>query len=841
MEMDSRPEALAVLKETFRRQNLLRPARVRRYDAGDVLEYDVLGVAPAERARARLRIERFVGGGFAGQVYRARIENLTPPDAVPGLRAGEFYAVKILIPPSGFARWFRNLIYGLGFQGPFSAQVNPDAARVGALWQKFIRRAAASRLGSRAAVVNVYATFTDPDIGSCGEISEWLDGRLWRFESDDNLDARKAWRPGQPDDNLGSPEYRAKKAFMRRLVSLMREMGAHELARQYEWGTWKSQPNVLKRRRDDLDPAAGNTAVDFRAGLALLPWLPMSPADFRLIARGFRRGSLVQFDRGDLNRLRAYLRDHPDDFAGMEPALEELGRRDRAYRRSLPDIAHHHVRLFYDGKLWSEIIASAVRAWRIRGQIDGETAERLSRRPARAVPFYLLSLLPLAGRRLRRLFGHRALRRHAGRLLSSPDYFRRSLRGRIAESLQAWTRGGRVSETRALRILRRPLLYFANLPLALLPAGLHRFLTDRRRFLSSLDNIFARPARLYFKAPARERWLRDMVSRGRDNGMLSEEEAGRINSRIKEPFIQKYLKSLAVHICTLPVTQIVSVLVAVVYVRSHPELTWQEASVRAGLILGLFQVTPISPGSLIRGLYVAGLVLREKNFRDYNIAFALSFFKYIGYLAFPIQMAYRYPNLARFMAGHWATEAVHIIPVFGERGALLEHGMFDLFYNFPLTVRRRLRLRRERRKGVRPRLLHLPLLAAAGGALLAAGDFLYFRATGSEPGLNRMWWLAALTAFAAGALAAAWSGGASLARRIGSAALAGAALGLMDAALDTWLYPILAGLPAGGDPGSALAAAALKSLWSVFIFTLLALAGALAAETRPVREKTPSP
>jgi len=54
-------------------------------------------------------------------------------------------------------------------------------------------------------------------------------------------------------------------------------------------------------------------------------------------------------------------------------------------------------------------------------------------------------------------------------------------------------------------------------------------------------------------------------------------------------------------------------------------------------------------------------------------------------------MTYRYPALARFMAAHWATDAVHIVPVFGERGALLEHWVFCLFYNWPLTIRRKMR------------------------------------------------------------------------------------------------------------------------------------------------------
>ena len=58
--------------------------------------------------------------------------------------------------------------------------------------------------------------------------------------------------------------------------------------------------------------------------------------------------------------------------------------------------------------------------------------------------------------------------------------------------------------------------------------------------------------------------------------LLTEEDAGIILGQINEPFIQKYLKSLAVHVCTLPVTQVVSVIVAVWYKVAN-QLTWGEA------------------------------------------------------------------------------------------------------------------------------------------------------------------------------------------------------------------------------------------------------------------------
>jgi len=686
------------------------------------------------------------------------------------------------------------------------------------------------------------ATFVDPALGSCGEISEWIEGRMWRFEADDNLDARLKWKVGDPGDELGSPEYRAKRTFLKRLVQLMHEMGAFELARQYEWWTCKSQPNALKRIAGDPDPAEGYVAVDFRAGLALLPFIPMSPADFKLIFRGIARASFVQFDRGNLNKLRSFVKANSEIFADMHEAIEELKEAERLYRDSLPDITHHHFKLLYSFKLWSSILKSSIEGWKTRNIIDEKTSNRLHNKRFTTLIFYFLGLIPLLGNFLRKLWGREDYRKHYGRLLTSLDYFRRGVRARVAETLIHWHRRGRVDEKRAQKLSKHPARFFGHLPLSVFPARMHRFFSDRRFFLKSVDYIFIRPFRLYFKAEARERWLRETVSRGQKSGMLNKQEAEHIESQIKEPFIQKYLKSLAVHVCTVPVTQIVSVAVAFIYIKLHPELSWQQATLHAGIILGLFQVTPVSPGSLVRGLYVSFLILRDRNFKDYNIAFSLSFLKYIGYLAFPIQMAYRYPELARFMAGHWATGAVHIVPVFGERGALLEHVIFDLFYNYPLNIRRRIRQRRELRAALKPRSWHVFLCMFAGALVLALSDVVYFNLTGRIPTLGDIWWLAILVpVFAAGAVAA-FAGGASLSKRMKMGALSGVLIGLLYAASNTLLGSFLA------QEGAELVVSqhllgqiGLTALWRVFLFTILAIIGVFIAETRPLKPASSVP
>jgi hypothetical protein len=318
--------------------------------------------------------------------------------------------------------------------------------------------------------------------------------------------------------------------------------------------------------------------------------------------------------------------------------------------------------------------------------------------------------------------------------------------------------------------------------------------------------------------------------------MLTDEEAAHINAQLKEPFIQKYLKSLAVHVCTAPVTQIVSILVATIYVRMHPELSWQEAMVHAGLILGLFQVIPISPGSLARGLYVTFLVLRERNFKDYNIAFYLSFFKYIGYLAFPIQMAYRYPELARFMAAHWATSAVHIVPVFGERGALLEHAVFDLFYNLPLTIQRRIQRRTEIFARLKPRFWHIPLCAIGATMILGLANWGFFHWKGHIPTFGEMWWVVIWIPIISSILVSFWAGGAKLPHRIWMGGLAGALIGLFYAMINTALRVILG--PSGEEFifQQILGQTATSALWMMFVFTLLSTVAALIFEARPLKK-----
>jgi len=814
------------LERRFDQASLFRPMRLVRYEQGTELRYLVQAVDRDERAYVRLVVERFVGGGFAGQVYQVRVLAVEPQEGdFSAVQPGAVYAMKILVPPSGFARWFRNLVYWIGFQGPFQLQINPAAAQAGALWQKFIRRAAKLRFGSEQTVVDIYGTFVDEQLGSCGELSEWVDGRTWRLEVDDRLDLLRRWLRGKPVDEqlLGSPEFRAKYQFMHRFVALLHEMGAHEFARQYEWSTCKSQPNCLKRQGTDEDPQGGLVAVDFRAGLALLPFLPMSPGDVKLIWQGLRRGSLVQFDRGDIHRLEDFVSRHQQAFSDMEGLLEKLRQTEQVYRDSLVDITHHRLRLLYSRRLWKTILSSAITGWRIRGIVDQTMERRCRRSSLLTVLFGLMMLLPVVGKVLGRMLGHRQWRQHYVSMIRSGDYLQRAIAGKVAEKVLQWHRDGRISEQTGRKIVERFGLFLAHLPLTILPAGLHRFVTDVGYAKQSLVYWFVRPVRLYFNAELREQWLRQMLLEGQHKHMLSEEDAQTIVSQLGEPFIQKYLKSLAVHLCTLPVTQVVSVFIAVVFVLTHPDMPRAEAWAVGIGIIALFQVVPISPGSLVRGLYVVYLVVRERNFKDYNIAVFLGFFKYVGYLAFPIQMTYRYPALARFMAAHWATEAVHIVPVFGERGALLEHWIFRLFYNWPLTIRRRLRRRAQWRSSLPSRYWHVAAAALAGVGCFAAVQWWYLQGKDVPAHLIDIWPVTVLVPLAAGAITTLGCGGASLGRRVAAGAICGVIMGALYGPV-LWELARLSGIAA------TIGWAIRSSLWGAFVFSILGVIGVIAVE-----------
>ncbi|MGA2094333.1 MAG: hypothetical protein ABSH16_13170, partial [Sedimentisphaerales bacterium] len=172
------------------------------------------------------------------------------------------------------------------------------------------------------------------------------------------------------------------------------------------------------------------------------------------------------------------------------------------------------------------------------------------------------------------------------------------------------------------------------------------------------------------------------------------------------------------------------------------------------------------------------------------------------------------------MAGHWATEIVHIVPVFGERGALLEHWVFCLFYNWPLTIRRRMARRVEIRRAFSPRYWHAGLCVLASVLIFAVADFLYLGKYAEMPGLSGIWWLVMLVPLLCGAAVTLGCGGAVLWRRIVTAAGAGGLTGILASVA-------VVIISRGHIPASTLVTLCAMH---TFISTLLAAIGAIVTE-----------
>jgi hypothetical protein len=546
----------------------------------------------------------------------------------------------------------------------------------------------------------------------------------------------------------------------------------------------------------------------------------MSPGDFKLIFNGLKRGSIVQFDRGDLGKLSKFVEAHRDQFSDIHQMLDELRACENIYRNSVPDITHNHIRLLYDADLWRTILSNAVAGWKVRNIIDEQNEAKFHSCKISTILFFLIGLIPFLGRFIRRIWAHDDWRKHYAAALTSWGYFKRSIEAKIAEKVIIWHRAGRMDDERSIKVTESVSTFLCHLPFSILPAGLHRFLTDRAFRKEKLVYIFVRPVRLYFNVHLREEWMRQMVIDGKKKHIITDEDGNTILSQLNERYIQRYLVSLVVHILTLPVTQIVSGIHIIVWNMMHPEATPAQRTAISLAIGVIYQVIPISPGSFCRGLYTTILAIHDRSFKDYNIALFLSYVKYVGYLAFPIQMSYHYPAISRFMAGHWATDATHIVPVFGERGALLEHWVFCLFYNWPLTIRRRMRSIGKMRASLRPRYWHAGLCIVSTVSVLGLASSHYLANVGTMPGLAEIWWLAIALPLTCGVAVTLGCGGAILWKRIVTAATCGVLAGL--------LYTFVWVMVGGGQV--SMGSIMIEGRLNTIIFGLLSTIGALAAE-----------
>jgi hypothetical protein len=158
--------------------------------------------------------------------------------------------------------------------------------------------------------------------------------------------------------------------------------------------------------------------------------------------------------------------------------------------------------------------------------------------------------------------------------------------------------------------------------------------------------------------------------------------------------------------------------------------------------------------------------------------------------------------------------------VFGERGALLEHKIFNLFYNWPLTLRNRIQKRWQLRTTLPPRYWHIGLCLIAGIGIIVTADLYHLNKFGELPHLKEIWFVSLIVPLACGATVTLGAGGAVIWNRVIGAVICAAAVGIFSTLISAVL----------GTGNTIGFSEAVVCLWRIFVFTILSVVGLLFTE-----------
>jgi hypothetical protein len=245
-----------------------------------------------------------------------------------------------------------------------------------------------------------------------------------------------------------------------------------------------------------------------------------------------------------------------------------------------------------------------------------------------------------------------------------------------------------VDEKHAEFLTRNPVLFLLErFTIGFLPIVLHRVILRPARIWAGIRTGFLFLKNFITSPEFREQWFLNEIAAGEKDGMLTTEERAHLEGVVKDPFIVRYLKCLGVHFATVPITQIVSVI----------------CSVPIWAVWLLTKRTFVGRGP--RRLRPDGCALSgNADFTRFHLPRRLCGLS-DDQRTQPARLHHRRPRflfkirrLPRLPApddhhlpapcplygqplGH--QYGTHVIPVFGEKGALMEHWIFDSFFNRP--------------------------------------------------------------------------------------------------------------------------------------------------------------
>lgn len=678
-------KSITTRRELFAREAydgvLVHPRR-HCYSQMEEVSADVFGLDGRRLGEERFRIGLSPGSGFGGQVYQALpLAGLIDDPCMDG--ATFPVALKILVPQATWKRIFRDLLFRLSYQTSFAPRLRPEALRCGLIWQELVRTAAGLEFGTKSLVARPYGYFWDARLASYVEIHQWVEGRAVRYEADDHLLLR--WL-GRTNEILDS-EISRKRACMAALVKLCQNMGALGLARQYEWYTLVSQANLITRssRYDGQTEFAG---VDWRPGLAVPFFLPLSPVHASIIWHGFFRGVYTHYDEVDFKRLDAYLQTHADEFEPFAPLIHQLKEDDARYRAGLPDLWNAPERLLHQVDARRQVRVAAIEDWRRLGRISEYEAAQMRAGGGRFYFFFILDNTPLVARAMMRWLGNEIYRQHIRRFWIEASYRKQTLASQRNCDLMDWQARGRISLERADLLASSMNAYLVDKIIwSWLPGGFHRYATDHSKRKQAVQVLVVQPLRLLVDGTFRQSWLDEVLVHQLHKGILSSEQVERLRAQVKEQRMQGFLRDLGLTIGLEFFAKLLYLLLAVYGFNTQNFLP-----------LGIAALGPIAPSGIVRMIYVLaqlinGLpaILRARDYKLFwarMLGLAVAPWRFVGNLFAPLEMFAYYNAMSLVLGDYLVSKMVAMVPVLGGRGKILEYWTLNLIYNLPLSVRR---------------------------------------------------------------------------------------------------------------------------------------------------------
>lgn len=600
-------------------------------------------------------IAGIAGSGFASRVYRAT-DDL------------EQEVVLKVYRTEGARRIFGDLLHTTACGLPFPMRFLESAVLVSEGWHDVLQKATEIEGMKDIVLPQSHGHFFSPELGSFVGVYEWMNG-----------ESEKPPIIG----TQGLVNYQKKKNVFKRFRNLAGMVGAGDRVRQWDWGTLVAPLNGLTVEAEQRKVAM----IDTQPGLPLVG-IPLSPADVVTVFKTLVNGRSVYFDRPDFPKLDRYIEDHPDAFADLSETVARLKEADRKYRDSLPfPLDGSWFRYFDSGrrKKMREATASALLADK---SIDDKGAARIVKSDISAAWHLAIYNLPLVGSRIHRLMFHKGYQEHLWNILTTSGY-RHEVN---LESISRWLSQERITPGRAVKLEKSDLKVLLERPLSYLPQRAHRLLVDGDYCLEQLD-LFKRSlvnrmsfiSRFPFDKNLRRQWLTETIQQEEQAGNLTPQIVDRLYAQAGTDQADQLMKDVFI---TTVGFNIVSWPIALGLTQLGNEyLTITALAQQIPLIPKLFSIT-----SILRSSYLAVRTIQDrlngkkdeihsipKKIEAANLVLALT--SPFGNAAAPLRMVAEMPELSGFLAGHFLGQAVHKIPVFGQKGTVTEALVYGLCYN----------------------------------------------------------------------------------------------------------------------------------------------------------------